>query len=60
VVDGVETAGTQELVSPVPGDADSARPLSLASWPTSDPTGPVAAATTTVPPAGWPIVNSPE
>jgi predicted oxidoreductase len=35
-------------------------PLSLATWPTTEPTGPVAAATTTVSPGcGRPICNSP-
>ena len=37
------------------------QPHSLASWPTSEPTGPEAAATTTVSPRfGWPISFSPD
>ena len=38
------------------GNATTRKPLSLATWPTTDPTAPDAAATTRVSPAlGWPI-----
>ena len=47
-------------LSAPPAMPTARQPLSFAIWPTSEPTGPVAAATTTVSPGfGWPMLRRP-